>query len=148
MDDLLVFLKSFDQHVKHVKEVFDALRQARLRFLPSKCSIGQSCWGICLLRPGSHEIWISFQRTFPSQKALKSSFLGMTYLCSSHSASNSVLNSWVLLYDWGFDPVTLTMRCMYNHLSRCQSTAPLGRLSGWLLITESLFRTMPRLPNH
>jgi len=39
-DDILVFSKSFDEHLLHLQQVFERLRQANLTVSPSKCSFG------------------------------------------------------------------------------------------------------------
>ena len=45
LDDLLVWSKSFDSHLKHLKAVFDRLREANLRLNPEKT---QLCARECL----------------------------------------------------------------------------------------------------
>ena len=37
VDDILVYSADFDQHLKHLQEIFDRLRQANLKLKPSKC---------------------------------------------------------------------------------------------------------------
>ena len=55
MDDLLVFSPSFEEHERHVREIFQALRVARLRHQPSKCIMATdttSCLGHMVSREG------------------------------------------------------------------------------------------------
>ena len=37
VDDILVYSSDFDQHLKHLQEIFDRLRKANLKLKPSKC---------------------------------------------------------------------------------------------------------------
>ena len=37
VDDILVYSANFDQHLKHLQEIFDRLHKANLRLKPSKC---------------------------------------------------------------------------------------------------------------
>ena len=39
MDDLLIFDMNFNDHLKHVREILDRLRQAGLTVNPKKCTI-------------------------------------------------------------------------------------------------------------
>src|SRR6218665_2283688 len=39
LDDILVFSRSFEDHLKHLQSVFDRLRDARLRLHPKKCQL-------------------------------------------------------------------------------------------------------------
>lgn len=41
LDDIVVFSKSFDEHLKHLKLVFDRLREANLTLKISKCKFGR-----------------------------------------------------------------------------------------------------------
>ena len=38
IDDILVFSKTFEEHLTHLRQVFDRLRQVGLRLTPKKCS--------------------------------------------------------------------------------------------------------------
>ena len=40
IDDILVFNPDFDTHIKHLMEVFQRLRDAKLSLKPSKCTFG------------------------------------------------------------------------------------------------------------
>jgi hypothetical protein len=37
IDDVLVYSQSFEEHLRHLQEVFSRLRQANLRLKPKKC---------------------------------------------------------------------------------------------------------------
>jgi len=37
LDDILVYLKTLDEHVKHVSEILEALARANLQLKPKKC---------------------------------------------------------------------------------------------------------------
>ena len=37
IDDVMIFSKDFDTHLKHIQEVFDRLREANIRLHPTKC---------------------------------------------------------------------------------------------------------------
>lgn len=37
VDDILIFSKSFDEHLKHLGQVFDRLKEANLKLQPAKC---------------------------------------------------------------------------------------------------------------
>ena len=39
IDDILIFSKTFEEHLTHLQNVFDKLRAARLRLHPKKCNI-------------------------------------------------------------------------------------------------------------
>ncbi|CAF1433061.1 unnamed protein product [Rotaria sp. Silwood1] len=41
LDDILVFSKSFDNHIKHLQELFDILAEHQFTLNPSKCSIAK-----------------------------------------------------------------------------------------------------------
>lgn len=41
LDNILVYSKSFDEHSKHLKSVFQRLRKKGLKLLPSKCHLFQ-----------------------------------------------------------------------------------------------------------
>lgn len=40
VDDILIFSKNFDDHLKHLNQVFDRLRKANFTLKPSKCHFG------------------------------------------------------------------------------------------------------------
>ncbi|CAF0758678.1 unnamed protein product [Didymodactylos carnosus] len=42
LDDIVVFSKSYDQHLVHMKKVFECLKENNLQLNPSKCSIAHS----------------------------------------------------------------------------------------------------------
>ena len=37
LDDILVYLKTLEEHIKHVTEVLECLKQADLQLKPKKC---------------------------------------------------------------------------------------------------------------
>lgn len=39
VDDILIFSKTFEEHLKHLGQVFDRLKEANLKLQPAKCSI-------------------------------------------------------------------------------------------------------------
>ena len=41
LDDVIVFSHTFEEHLNHLAQVFDRLREANLRLKPSKCSFGR-----------------------------------------------------------------------------------------------------------
>lgn len=41
LDDIVIFSKSFDDHLLHIEQVLQKLREAGLKLKPRKCSIGQ-----------------------------------------------------------------------------------------------------------
>ena len=41
LDDVIVFSDTFDNHLIHLKQVFDRFREANIRLKPSKCSFGR-----------------------------------------------------------------------------------------------------------
>ena len=42
VDDVIIYSKTFDEHLNHISEVFDRIRQARLKLSPNKCSFAKS----------------------------------------------------------------------------------------------------------
>jgi len=41
LDDLIIFSRTFDQHIERLQRVFDRLVQAGLKLKPSKCALFQ-----------------------------------------------------------------------------------------------------------
>ena len=41
LDDVIVFSKKFDDHLRHLTDVFDRFREANIKLKPSKCVFGQ-----------------------------------------------------------------------------------------------------------
>lgn len=42
LDDIIVYSQTFDQHLKHLKEVLDRIRQAGMKLKPEKCQLFRS----------------------------------------------------------------------------------------------------------
>ena len=42
LDDVIIFSRSFEEHLDHLKQVFDRLREAGLKLQPKKCTFGQT----------------------------------------------------------------------------------------------------------
>lgn len=40
IDDIIIFSKSFDEHLQHIKCVLEAIREAKIMLSPSKCHFG------------------------------------------------------------------------------------------------------------
>ena len=38
IDDIIVWSKTFDEHLDHLSQIFDRLRAANLKLKPSKCN--------------------------------------------------------------------------------------------------------------
>jgi hypothetical protein len=51
LDDILIFSKSREEHVMHVKQVLDVLRKEKFFLNMSKCEFGKNSfiWGILLV---------------------------------------------------------------------------------------------------
>ena len=83
IDDLLVYFTNFDAHLKHLKVVFDRLRDARLRLHPKKCNFAVPkviYLGHILSKDGVSvdEAKIEVVKNYPTPKCVKDvrSFLG------------------------------------------------------------------------
>ena len=37
LDDIIIYSKTFDEHIQHISQVFDRLREANVKLKPSKC---------------------------------------------------------------------------------------------------------------
>ncbi|GFS54338.1 retrovirus-related Pol polyprotein from transposon 17.6 [Trichonephila inaurata madagascariensis] len=42
LDNVAIFSRTWDDHLKHLKDVFDSLRSAKLHIKPSKCQFAQA----------------------------------------------------------------------------------------------------------
>ena len=84
LDDILVYSKTFDDHLSHLRQVFDRLRHANLKLKPSKCKF--ACTKVTYLGHvvspdgiSPDEDKISDVRDFPRPHNIKTvrSFLGL-----------------------------------------------------------------------
>ena len=84
LDDILVYSKTFDDHLSHLRQVFDRLRHANLKLKPSKCKF--ACTKVTYLGHvvspdgiSPDEDKISAVRDFPRPHNIKTvqSFLGL-----------------------------------------------------------------------
>ena len=85
VDDILIFNKDMDQHLEHVKKVFEALQKAGLTAKKAKCE-----WGKATLEYLGHQVgddvvaipehWVTVMREYvkPTIKKGVRAFLGMT----------------------------------------------------------------------
>lgn len=75
VDDIIIFSKSFDCHVKHLKEVFLRLDKTNLKLQGSKCSFKKklNTWDISFLRKVSYQMKLKLApfATFLRLKQLK-----------------------------------------------------------------------------
>ena len=42
LDDVIIFSKTFEDHLDHLRQVFDRFRTAHLKLKPEKCHFGQA----------------------------------------------------------------------------------------------------------
>ena len=84
LDDVIVFSHTFDEHLYHLPQVFDSLREANLRLKSSKCSFSQqevNYLGHVISANGtlSDPSKIELVRNFPPPKTVRQrrSFLGL-----------------------------------------------------------------------
>ena len=84
LDDILIYSKTFEDHLVHLEKVFDCLQEAKLVAKPSKCVIGHAQIVYLGHLVGSGEMYplkskVEFLRQFPIPETKKQlrSFLGL-----------------------------------------------------------------------
>ena len=84
IDDIIIFSRTFEEHLSRLSLVFDRLRQANLKLKPSKCHFAQSSVNFLGFVVSSKGILpdpdkISTVKSFPVPKSVKDvrSFLGL-----------------------------------------------------------------------
>ena len=84
LDDLNIYSKTFEEHLKHLQEVFDILYNAGLKLKPQKCAFAQKNLKFLGYVVGEHGIStdpakIEVVKTFPVPKNLRQlrGFLGL-----------------------------------------------------------------------
>ena len=84
IDDIIVYTKSFQEHIQIVRELLERLRSAKLTAKPSKCFIGYSsleCLGHIVgneqLKPVPDKVTAIMQFQRPETKKQVKSFLGL-----------------------------------------------------------------------
>ncbi|GFY01997.1 retrovirus-related Pol polyprotein from transposon 17.6 [Trichonephila clavipes] len=85
LDDIAIFLQAWDDHLKHLKDVFDRLRSAKLHIKPSKCQFAQAyvkylvhLVGQVLRTPGELKVQVIKDFPIPTNKMQVKAFLGLS----------------------------------------------------------------------
>ncbi|GFV97202.1 retrovirus-related Pol polyprotein from transposon 17.6 [Trichonephila clavipes] len=85
LDDVAIFSLAWDDHLKHLKDVFDRLRSAKLHIKPSKCHFAQAyvkylghLVGQDLRTPGELKVQVSKDFPIPTNKTQVRAFLGLS----------------------------------------------------------------------
>ncbi|GFX19925.1 retrovirus-related Pol polyprotein from transposon 297 [Trichonephila clavipes] len=85
LDDIAIFSLAWDDHLKHLKDVFDRLRSAKLHIKPSKCQFAQAyvkylghLVGQGLRTPGELKVQVIKDFPFPTNKTQVRAFLGLS----------------------------------------------------------------------
>ncbi|GFX42432.1 hypothetical protein TNCV_1519961 [Trichonephila clavipes] len=85
LDDIAIFSLAWDDHLKHLKDVFDRLRSTKLHIKPSKCQFAQAyvkylghlvCQG--LRTPGKLKVQVIKDFPIPTNKTQIRTFLGLS----------------------------------------------------------------------
>ncbi|GFX80609.1 retrovirus-related Pol polyprotein from transposon 297 [Trichonephila clavipes] len=85
LDDIAIFSLAWDDHLKHLKDVFDHLRSAKLHIKPSKCQFAQEyvkylghLIGQGLRTPGELKVQVIKDFPIPTNKTQVRAFLGLS----------------------------------------------------------------------
>ncbi|GFU79865.1 hypothetical protein TNCV_577451 [Trichonephila clavipes] len=85
LDDIAIFSLAWDDHLKHLKDVFDRLRTANLHIKPSKCQFAQEyvkyhghLVGQGLRTPGELKVQVIKDFPIPTNKTQVRAFLGLS----------------------------------------------------------------------
>ncbi|GFU59342.1 retrovirus-related Pol polyprotein from transposon 17.6 [Trichonephila clavipes] len=85
LDDIAIFSLAWDDHLKHLKDVFDRLRSAKLHIKPSKCQFAQAyvkylghMVGQGLRTPGELKVQVIKDFPIPTNKTQVRAFLGLS----------------------------------------------------------------------
>ncbi|GFV21344.1 retrovirus-related Pol polyprotein from transposon 17.6 [Trichonephila clavipes] len=85
LDDIAIFSLAWDDHLKHLKDVFDRLRSAKLHIKPSKCQFAQAyvkylghLVGQGLRTPGELKVQVIKDFPIPTNKTQVRAFLGLS----------------------------------------------------------------------
>ncbi|GFW58715.1 retrovirus-related Pol polyprotein from transposon 297 [Trichonephila clavipes] len=85
LDDIAIFSLAWDDHLKHLKDVFDRLRSAKLHIKPSKCQFAQTyvkylrhLVGQGLRTPGELKVQAIKDFPIPTNKTQVRAFLGLS----------------------------------------------------------------------
>ncbi|GFW35243.1 retrovirus-related Pol polyprotein from transposon 297 [Trichonephila clavipes] len=85
LDDIAIFSLAWDDHLKHLKDVFDRLRSAKLHIKPSKCQFAQAyvkylghLVGQGLRTPGELKVQVIKYFPIPTNKTQVRAFLGLS----------------------------------------------------------------------
>ncbi|GFT17701.1 retrovirus-related Pol polyprotein from transposon 17.6 [Trichonephila clavipes] len=85
LDDIAIFSLAWDDHLKHLKDVFERLRSAKLHIKPSKCQFAQAyvkylghLVGQGLRTPGELKVQVIKDFPIPTNKTQVRAFLGLS----------------------------------------------------------------------
>ncbi|GFW22585.1 retrovirus-related Pol polyprotein from transposon 297 [Trichonephila clavipes] len=85
LDDTAIFSLAWDDHLKHLKDVFDRLRSAKLHIKPSKCQFAQAyvkylghLVGQVLRTPGELKVQVIKDFPIPTNKTQVRAVLGLS----------------------------------------------------------------------
>ncbi|GFX45974.1 retrovirus-related Pol polyprotein from transposon 297 [Trichonephila clavipes] len=85
LDDIAIFSLAWDDHLKHLKDVFDRLRSAKLHIKPSKCQFAEAyvkylghLVGQGLRTPGELKVQVIKEFPIPTNKTQVRAFLGLS----------------------------------------------------------------------
>ncbi|GFY20268.1 hypothetical protein TNCV_209001 [Trichonephila clavipes] len=98
LDDIAIFSLAWDDHLQHVKDVFDHLRSAKIHMKPSKCQFAQAyvkylghLVGQGLRTPGELKVQVIKDFPIPTNKTQVRAFLGLSgysRIFSNHSSTD------------------------------------------------------------